>query len=170
MAVFGAAPAQQGFDAGDQAAAQIDLGLIVQGQLVAFQGELWLIGGRNALGSTFASVSIFDPASEMWRAGPGLWVKTVEDGGRRLFEVTHAVAGRSAESAGLKVGDRLDAIGGKPSEKMDFAEAVDRLYGAPGSDVEVSVLRGKSQSHKLKRGLRWAAGKSTPLPPAYNAQ
>ncbi|MCM2303740.1 MAG: PDZ domain-containing protein [Elusimicrobia bacterium] len=113
---------------------------------------------------------VIEEPPSYWRAGPGLWVKTVEDGGRRLFEVTHAVAGRSAESAGLKVGDRLDAIGGKPTEKMDFAEAVDRLYGAPGSDVEVSVLRGKSQSHKLKRGLRWAAGKSTPLPPAYNAQ
>jgi hypothetical protein len=52
---------------------------------------------------------------------------------------------------------------------MDFAEAIDRLYGAPGSEVEVSVLRGKSQSLKLKRGLRWSAGKSEPLPPAYNA-
>lgn len=113
---------------------------------------------------------VIDEPPSYWRAGPGLWVKTVEDGGRRLFEVTHAISGRSAEAAGLKVGDRLDAIGGKPAEKMDFAEAVDRLYGKPETDVEVSVLRGKSQALKLKRGMRWAGGKSAPMPLAYNAQ
>ncbi len=112
---------------------------------------------------------VIDEPPSFWRAGPGLWVKTVEDSGKRLFEITHSIAGRSAESAGLKVGDRLDAIGGRSTEKMDFAEAIDRLYGAPGTEVEVSVIRGKSQSIKLKRGLRWSAGKSEPLPPAYNA-
>jgi membrane-associated protease RseP (regulator of RpoE activity) len=113
---------------------------------------------------------VIDEPPSYWRAGPGLWVKTVEEGGRRLFEVTHSIAARSAESAGLKVGDRLDGIGGKPTEKMDFAEAVDRLYGAPGSDVEVSVLRGKSQILKLRRGARWIGGKATTMPLAYNAQ
>ena len=42
-------------------------------QLVAFQGELWMIGGRG--GSPFmetARVAIFDPASETWREGPPL--------------------------------------------------------------------------------------------------
>ena len=53
---------------------------------------------------------------------------------------------------------------------MDFAEAVDLLYGAPGTDVDVSVLRGKSTTLKLKRGQRWTGGKSAPLPLAYNAQ
>ena len=38
LTVFGTAPAQQGFDAGDQAAAQIDLGLVVQGQFIALDG------------------------------------------------------------------------------------------------------------------------------------
>ncbi len=107
---------------------------------------------------------VVDEPPSYWRAGPGLWVKTVEDEGRRLFEVTHVITGRSAEAAGLKVGERLDAIGGRSAEKLDFAEAIDRLYGAPGSDVEISVLRGKSQAIKLKRGLRWSGGKSEPLP------
>lgn len=38
-------------------------------QLVAFQGELWMIGGRSPSRTT-GIVSIFDPASETWRAGP----------------------------------------------------------------------------------------------------
>lgn len=114
---------------------------------------------------------VIDEPPSYWRAGPGLWVKTVEDSGKRLFEVTHAIAGRSAEAAGLKIGDRLDSIGGRSTEKMDFAEAIDRLYGAPGSDVEVTVAHGgKSDSVKLKRGVKWAAGKSAPLPLPYSAQ
>ncbi len=113
---------------------------------------------------------VVDEPTSFWRSGPGLWVKTVEDSGHRLFEITHIIAARSAANAGLKVGDRLDSIGGRSTEKMDFAEAIDRIYGAPGSDFEVSRLRGKSETLKLKRGLRWTAGKSEPLPLPYNAQ
>jgi hypothetical protein len=40
-------------------------------QLVAFQGELWLIGGRTPATQT-ATVRIYDPASETWRVGPSL--------------------------------------------------------------------------------------------------
>src|SRR4029079_13507387 len=42
-------------------------------QLIAFQGELWMIGGRR--GTPFGEtrrVAIFDPASETWREGPAL--------------------------------------------------------------------------------------------------
>lgn len=100
-----------------------------------------------------------------WRAGPGLWTKTVEEDGHRLFELTHTISERSAAAAGLKVGERLNRIDGRSTEKMDFAEAINRLYGAPGSDVEVSVVRaGKSEMLKLKRGVRWSSGKSAALP------
>jgi N-acetylneuraminic acid mutarotase len=37
--------------------------------LVAFQGELWMLGGRGFTG-TVSTVSIYDPASETWRPGP----------------------------------------------------------------------------------------------------
>ena len=40
-------------------------------QVVAFQGELWMIAGRQQEIDS-ARVSIFDPASETWRAGPSL--------------------------------------------------------------------------------------------------
>jgi len=42
-------------------------------QLIAFQGELWMIGGRG--GTPLAEtrrVAIYDPASETWREGPAL--------------------------------------------------------------------------------------------------
>ena len=40
-------------------------------QLVAFQGELWLLGGRGPTGET-ALTSIWDPVAETWRPGPAL--------------------------------------------------------------------------------------------------
>jgi hypothetical protein len=39
-------------------------------QMVAFQGELWMLGGRQLFAGTSRAVSIYDPASETWRAGP----------------------------------------------------------------------------------------------------
>ena len=114
---------------------------------------------------------VVDEPPSFWRAGAGLWVKTVEDSGKRMFEITHVIAGRSADAAGLKVGERLDSIGGRSTEKMDFAEAIDRLYGPAGSDVDVAVVRsGKSSPVKLKRGVKWSAGKSEPLPLPFAAQ
>ncbi|MCM2327078.1 MAG: hypothetical protein NDI88_04240 [Lysobacter sp.] len=84
-------------------------------QLVAFQGELWLIGGRNALGSTFATVSIFDPASETWRAGPGLGAR--RSGFAAAGSPTHLfVAG----------GERL----GSPMTVIGSAEAIAAGEGA----------------------------------------
>ena len=41
---------------------------------------------------------VIDEPPSYWRVGPGLWVKTVEDSGKRLFEITNAIAGRSAGS------------------------------------------------------------------------
>jgi hypothetical protein len=41
-------------------------------QLVAFQGEIWMMGGRNVAGVAHPLVSIWDPASETWRSGPQL--------------------------------------------------------------------------------------------------
>ena len=41
-------------------------------QLVEFQGEIWLIGGREVNVRETVRVSIYDPASETWRLGPNL--------------------------------------------------------------------------------------------------
>ncbi len=41
-------------------------------QTVAFQGEIWMIGGRVDITIENAEVSIYDPAAETWRRGPPL--------------------------------------------------------------------------------------------------
>jgi hypothetical protein len=47
------------------------VGMRDHSQLVAFQGELWMIGGRQP---ATGRVNIYDPASETWRLGPQLAV------------------------------------------------------------------------------------------------
>ena len=37
-----------------------------------FDGEIWLLGGRNVQVSEVAAVEIFDPVSKTWRNGPSL--------------------------------------------------------------------------------------------------
>lgn len=116
-------------------------------------------------------VRMIDPvrlaeAPSWWRAGPGLWLKTASDAsGRRRFQITHIVAGRSAAALGLKVNDLLDGVGGRSAERMDFEEALDALYGAPGTTVKVSVIRpAGSTVLELTRGVKAdAKGVEVPL-------
>ncbi|HXT01627.1 MAG TPA: PDZ domain-containing protein [Elusimicrobiota bacterium] len=123
-------------------------------------------------------VRLIDPvrlaeAPSWWRAGPGLWLKTASDAaGRRRFQVTHIVAGRSAAASGLKINDVLDGVGGRSSERMDFEEALDALYGPPGSAVKVSVVGpGGSRELTLTRGVKVdAKGATVPLPLPFTAR
>jgi hypothetical protein len=76
-------------------------------QLVAFQGELWLLGGRSGLGTANGAVSIFDPASETWRVGPPM-------------------SGRRSGFAAAASGTTLFVAGGEllPSTVIRTAEAI----------------------------------------------
>ena len=78
-------------------------------QLVAFQGELWLIGGRTSGGVAHTTVSIFDPASETWRPGPSM-----------LDRRSGFAAAASATTLFVTGGERL----GNPLVVLGTAEAI----------------------------------------------
>jgi hypothetical protein len=78
-------------------------------QLVAFQGELWFMGGRGFGTGAHALVSIFDPASETWRVGPTLNER------RSGF-----AAAASATHIFVSGGERLET----PSSVVASAEAI----------------------------------------------
>src|SRR5256885_7039469 len=59
-----------------------------------------------------------------------------------------------AFKAGILTGDRIIKIEGKSTEKLGLQDAVKRLRGEPGSDVNITVLRpssGQVRDIKLKR-------------------
>jgi hypothetical protein len=118
------------------------------------------------------SAIIAEPPS-WWRAGPGLWLKaTTTKEGHRRFEVTHVITGRSAAVEGLNVGDILDEIGGRSTEKIDLMTALDMLYGTPGSKIKVSVIRSTgSKTLELTRGTNTSEkGVTTRIPLPFEAR
>lgn len=111
---------------------------------------------------------VLNEPSRFFLAGPGLWIKTKEEpGGARSFEVSHVIAARSAERAGVRRGATVAAINGRSAAKLDFAGALAELYGAPGTTVKVSLKDegGKTSTVELLRGVIYADGKASPLPP-----
>jgi hypothetical protein len=113
-----------------------------------------------------APVAVTEPP-QFYQAGAGLWIRTAEAESGRAFEATHVISGRSAEKAGMRVGDRLVAIGGRSTSGMDFGDALAALYGKPDSLFKVTVLKPgteKPLTMELKRGVVYKDGVETPVP------
>ena len=71
--------------------------------------------------------------------------------------VSTLVAGGAAEVAGLHVGDRIEAVGGKPTPHFEDLQAV--VSASPGQRLDVSVVRdGVAQVVPVVVGSRGAAG------------
>lgn len=104
--------------------------------------------------------ALYEPDA-FYRAGPGLWFKTVPDGKSHAFEVTHVIPDRSAHKAGVKKGDRVYAVGGRNASNIDFSEGIALLYGAPGTSVELTIQRADTRRRErleLLRGVRYTTG------------
>ena len=73
--------------------------------------------------------------------GVGL-VMEPDDG---LIKVISPKDGSPAAKAGIKTDDRISAIDGVAVDGMDFNEAIDKMRGAAGSSITLSVLRGSDK-------------------------
>ena len=70
--------------------------------------------------------------------GLGVELKSAKDG----LLVVHVISGSPAERSGLKAGDHLIGIAGKPIAGMHVDAAAQLLQGPEGSRVTLAVLRG----------------------------
>lgn len=77
----------------------------------------------------------------------GMWINRGSDG----FEVVDVVAGGPAEAAGLKVGDRITAIGGMPAGQLSLPVVRERFRTEPvGTTIKLAVRRnGRPRNLKL---------------------
>lgn len=117
--------------------------------LVAFQGELWLLGGRRNFFREVAEVSIFDPASESWRAGPAM--RAGRSGFAAAASDTHILVAGGELLTSLSVLDVVEAIGAGDdgwSLLPPLPQAVHGVAGAmvPGIDRTFFVLAGSTQA------------------------
>ena len=63
---------------------------------------------------------------------------TMEDG---LIKVISPIDDTPAAKAGIKPGDYIAAIDGTPVQGMELNDAIDKMRGAPGSKITVTILR-----------------------------
>ncbi|MGH7194789.1 MAG: S41 family peptidase, partial [Candidatus Saccharimonadales bacterium] len=61
------------------------------------------------------------------------------------LQVIAPIAGTPAAKAGLKAGDLIAAINGKPTAGMNVDEAVNKIRGKAGTKVTLRVIRGGQQ-------------------------
>lgn len=101
-------------------------------QLVAFMGELWMIGGRRNISGETGRVSIFDPASETWRAGPSLQFPR---GGFSAAASDSAliVAGGEVVVSGLFVRHEVEAIAAGADTWVRLPDLPIAVHGVGGA-------------------------------------
>jgi hypothetical protein len=130
-------------------------------QVVAFQGEIWLIGGRDLFGET-TLVSVFDPASETWRPGPALIRR--RGGFAAAASSTHLiVAGGELVSVGhgtLATAEAISAGQGEWSLLPSMPTAVHGVGGAIHGNAFYalggSTVAGIAASTTIVQVYRWA--------------
>lgn len=94
---------------------------------------------------------IFEPNANYARRDTydraGMWINRGPEG----FEVIDVVAGGPADVAGLKVGDRITAIGGTPAGGLSLPVVRERFRTDPvGTKIKIDVLRdGKPRNVKI---------------------
>lgn len=74
--------------------------------------------------------------------GVGVWIRRAPDGTMRVLSIEPA---SPASKAGLRRGDTLIAVGGRPTRGRSVADVVSALRGDAGSKVTVVVARGSQQ-------------------------
>jgi carboxyl-terminal processing protease len=78
----------------------------------------------------------------------GLGVELKQDAeGLRIVGV---IRGGPAFEAGLKAGDRISHIGGRPVKGSSLDEAANRLQGTEGTSVDITVIRADSSSKTFR--------------------
>jgi carboxyl-terminal processing protease len=78
--------------------------------------------------------------------GVGMFISKPEEegGGQRYVEIVSPIEDTPAYRAGLRAGDRIKAIEGESTADLSVDGVVERLRGAPGTEVEITILRGES--------------------------
>jgi carboxyl-terminal processing protease len=105
----------------------------------AIRGMLGALGDKYAMYYDTGDFAQFQRLLDGRYSGVGLWLGRVPSG---AIEVNSVVPDSPAADAGLRVGDALVDVAGKPVEGVPVSDVVRRMHGDPGTTVSVTVRRG----------------------------
>lgn len=73
----------------------------------------------------------------------GLGIEVTYDSENRAVKVISPMYGTPAWRAGIQPGDLIIAIDDEPVSEMEYLEAVNKMRGTPGTEVKLTIRRGK---------------------------
>jgi len=73
----------------------------------------------------------------------GMWLN--QDEANHTFEVMDVIAGGPAAEAGIKVGDRILSVDGRPSAQITLPDLREKLKSAPGTKIHLTINSGGQQ-------------------------
>lgn len=73
----------------------------------------------------------------------GLGIEVTYDSENRAVKVISPMYGTPAWRAGLQAGDLIIGIDDQPVSEMEYIEAVNKMRGKPGTEVKLTIKRGK---------------------------
>lgn len=115
----------------------------------AIRGMLAALGDQYATYYDTTDFAQFQRLLDGRYSGVGLWLGRVASGD---VEVTSVLPESPAAAAGLRVGDVLVGVAGKPVEGVPVSDIVTRMHGEPGTVVAVTVRRsGATETVQLRR-------------------
>jgi len=104
-------------------------------------------GMVKGLGDDF---SYYYPASQMTEQQiemegqyGGLGIEVTYDSENKAVKVISPMYGTPAWRAGLQAGDLIIGIDDQPVSEMEYMEAVNKMRGKPGTEVKLTIKRGK---------------------------
>ncbi|HEY0178070.1 MAG TPA: S41 family peptidase [Dokdonella sp.] len=128
-----------------------------------------LLAGLDPHSEYLGKEQIEDLTEDTTGSYDGLGIEVVQIDG--TLRVVAPIDDSPAERAGIKAGDTILRIDGKPVQSDDLDASVARLRGKPGSEITLSILHEKQTAPvdiKLKReSIRVASVRGKLLEPGY---
>lgn len=84
----------------------------------------------------------------------GIGIELTEEKG--VVKVVRLLKGGPSEAAGIRPGDQLTSIDGRPTRGMSLGEVVMLLRGKPGSQLTLALLRNQERTLVVLRRQRLA--------------
>jgi carboxyl-terminal processing protease len=138
---------QQAIDAVTAAASSAQTRLGLSPTAVAMEYTCAAIGALDTYSSYLTGAQLNDVYSQIEGNFVGLGIELKSGSG--ALQIVKVITGSPAERAGIRAGDRITEVDGKPTAQLSTDEAADLLQGPEGTTVRLVVVDANDQARRL---------------------